>query len=130
MLQKISQTANWCTCSRVSFLIKLHNFIKKVTLALVFSCSFAKFLRVPFRGTNLVTASVIVKKILSRNGSSFWFSGNVSKSSSLSLFIFQRGILCTLLIKLLEFLQKNIQINPLSANFTRWSSILKQFVGK
>ena len=49
---KISQNSQVNSCARVSFLIKLQasafNFIKKETLAQVFSCDFSKFLRTPF----------------------------------------------------------------------------------
>ena len=40
---KISQNSQENTCARVSFLIKLQAFIKKETLAQVFSCKFVKF---------------------------------------------------------------------------------------
>ena len=44
VILKISQNSRENTCTRVSFLVKLHaetwNFIKKETLAQVFSCEF------------------------------------------------------------------------------------------
>ena len=49
---KISQNSQENTWARVSFLTELQaeacNFIKEKTLAQVFSCEFAKFLRTPF----------------------------------------------------------------------------------
>ena len=49
---KISQNLQENTWARVSFLTELqaqaYNFIKEKTLAQVFSCEFAKFLRTPF----------------------------------------------------------------------------------
>ena len=46
---RILQNSQENTCARVSFLLILFfNFIKKETLALVFSVNFAKFLRTPF----------------------------------------------------------------------------------
>ena len=47
---EILQYSQENTCVRVSFLIKLQacNFIKKETLAQVFSVNFVKFLRTPF----------------------------------------------------------------------------------
>ena len=48
---KISQNSQGKTCARVSFLIKLqasaYNFIKKETLAQVFSCEFREILKKP-----------------------------------------------------------------------------------
>ena len=62
---KISRNSQKNNCARVSFLIKFtglrpttYNFIKKETLAQVFSCEFAKFLRTPFfNRTHPVVAS-------------------------------------------------------------------------
>ena len=47
---KISQNSQENTCARVSFLIKLQacNFIKKETLAQVFSCEFCEILKNTF----------------------------------------------------------------------------------
>ena len=49
---EISLNSQGNTCARVSFLIKLQvsacNFVKKETLAQVFSCEFCEFLRTPF----------------------------------------------------------------------------------
>ena len=49
---KISQNSQENTCARVTFLIKLQasacNFIKKATLAQVFSCEFCEILGTPF----------------------------------------------------------------------------------
>ena len=48
---KISQNSQGKTCARVSFLIKLqasaYNFIKKETLAQVFSCEFREIFKKP-----------------------------------------------------------------------------------
>ena len=59
---KISQNSQGKTCARVSFLIKLQasacNFIKKETLAQVFSCEFREiFKNTYFDRTTLVAAS-------------------------------------------------------------------------
>ena len=49
---EISQSSQENPCARASFLIKLqaeaYNFIKKGTLAQVFSCEFCEILRTPF----------------------------------------------------------------------------------
>ena len=49
MFQKISQNSQENTCARVSFLIKLQastcNFIKKETLAQLFSCEFCEIFK-------------------------------------------------------------------------------------
>ena len=49
---KISQNSQENTCARVAFLIKLQadacNFIKKVTLAQVFSCEFCEIFKNTF----------------------------------------------------------------------------------
>ena len=65
VLLKISQNSQENTCARVSFLIKLQaeacNFIKKETLAQVFSCEFCEiFKNTFFRRTPLVAASVTI----------------------------------------------------------------------
>ena len=61
---KISQNSQESTSARVSFLIKLladvYNFIKKETLAEVFSCEFCEISKSTFlHRTPLVTASVL-----------------------------------------------------------------------
>ena len=48
MFLEISRNSLENTCARVSFLMKACNFIKKETLAQVFSFEFCKFLRTPF----------------------------------------------------------------------------------
>ena len=50
MFLEISQSSQENTCARVSFLIKLQacNFIKKETLAQVFSCEFCEVSKKPF----------------------------------------------------------------------------------
>ena len=63
-VHKISQNSQENTCARVSFLIKLQaqacSFIKKVTLAQVFSCKFFEFSKNIFlHRTPLVAASVL-----------------------------------------------------------------------
>ena len=58
---EISQNLQENTCARVSFLIKLQacNFIKKETLAQVFSCEFCEISKNTFfHRTPLVAASV------------------------------------------------------------------------
>ena len=59
MFLEISQNSSGNTCARVSFLIKeACNFIKKETLAQVFSCEFCEiFKKSYFYGTPLVAAS-------------------------------------------------------------------------
>ena len=62
---KISQNPQENTCARVSFLIKLkasaYNFIKKMTLARVFSCEFCKIFNNTFSTEYLqTTASVVI----------------------------------------------------------------------
>ena len=42
MFLEISQNSQENTCTRVSFLIKLHAFIKKETLGQMFSCDFCE----------------------------------------------------------------------------------------
>ena len=61
---EISQNSQENTCARVSFLIKLQawasNFIKKETLAQVFSCEFCEISKNTFlHRTPLVAASVV-----------------------------------------------------------------------
>ena len=48
MFLEISRNSLENICARVSFLMKACNFIKKETLAQVFSFEFCKFLRTPF----------------------------------------------------------------------------------
>ena len=56
---EISQISQESTCARVSFFNKVPNFIKKETLAQVFSCEFCEILKNTFlHRTPLVAASV------------------------------------------------------------------------
>ena len=48
MFLKISQSSREKTCARVFFIKVVGNFIKKQTLAQVFSCEFSEILRTPF----------------------------------------------------------------------------------
>ena len=65
VFSEISQNLRENTCARVSYLIKLLNFIKKETLVLVFPVNFVKFIRAPFFTEHLWT-SASVGVILSR----------------------------------------------------------------
>ena len=68
MFSEISQNSQENICARVSFLIKLQalgNFIKKMTLAQVFSCEFCKISKSTFFTEHLqATASVLFKVML------------------------------------------------------------------
>ena len=64
---EISQNSQENTCARVSFWIKFFNFIKKETLAQVFSCEFYEISKNNFfHRTPLVAAPKICKKFLCR----------------------------------------------------------------
>ena len=58
VLWEISQNSRGNTCARVSFLIKLAcNFIKKETLAQLFSCKFCEFSNITFSTEHLRTTA-------------------------------------------------------------------------
>ena len=67
VLLEISQTSQESTCARVSFLIKLQaeacNFIKKETLAQVFSCEFSEISKNAFPSTTPPVAASMLYQI-------------------------------------------------------------------
>ena len=71
MILEISQNSQGNTCARASFLIKLQtsacNFIKRETLAQVFSCEFCESSKNTFFTAHLrATASVFLKRCLEK----------------------------------------------------------------
>ena len=54
---EISQNSQENSCTRVSFLIKAYNFIKKETLAQVFSCEFCEIFKNTFFTEHLWTTA-------------------------------------------------------------------------
>ena len=86
---KVSQNSRENTCSRVSFIMKLLpeacNFVKKQTLAQVFSCEFCDiFKNTFFNGTPLVAASDDILKMIERYSD--------KSSDSLRIFISNNAI--------------------------------------
>ena len=86
VLLEISQNSQEKTCARVSFLIKLQasgNFIKKETLARVFSCEFCEIYQTTFLTEHLrwlllafrVNLHSVILELLARNRCSIWRLG-------------------------------------------------------
>ena len=95
---EISQNSQENSCAKVSFLIKLHalacNFIKKETLAQVFSCEFSEISKNTFcYRTPLVAASELLNQ--------FWFLSNIILRKNIKIITSQLNIM---LMKIIPFL--------------------------
>ena len=97
MFLEISQNSQENTCARVSFLIKACNFIKKETLAQVFSCEFCKFSKNTFFTEHLCQSLLTFQSLRYFSSSNSYFIHYLNEFLSsiinkLCIFIFMRSM--------------------------------------